>query len=93
MEYISLEEILEAVEGKLYHKGSNLNYNDISIDTRKIAEGNIYIAIKGEVFNGNDFVEEAVQKGALLCIVDEISFDVNKIKNSTIIKVDDTKKL
>jgi UDP-N-acetylmuramoyl-tripeptide--D-alanyl-D-alanine ligase len=92
MEYISLEEILEAVEGKLYHKGSNLNYNDISIDTRKIAEGNIYIAIKGEVFNGNDFVEEAVQKGALLCIVDEISFDVNKIKNSTIIKVDDTKK-
>lgn len=92
MEYISLEEILEAIEGKLYHKGSNLNYNDICIDTRKIAAGNIYVAIKGEVFNGNDFVEEAVQKGALLCIVDEISFDINKIKGSTIIKVEDTKK-
>ena len=92
MEYISLEEILEAVQGELYHKGSNLNYNDICIDTRKLAAGNIYIAIKGEVYNGNDFVEEAVQKGALLCIVDEISFDINRVKNSTIIKVEDTKK-
>lgn len=92
MEYISLEEILEAVEGQLYHKGGNLNYKDICIDTRKIVAGNIYIAIKGEVFNGNDFVEEAVEKGALLCIVDEISFDLKKVKDSTIIKVQDTKK-
>ncbi|NLZ47328.1 MAG: UDP-N-acetylmuramoyl-tripeptide--D-alanyl-D-alanine ligase [Clostridiales bacterium] len=92
MEYISLEEILEAVQGKLYHKGNNLNYNDICIDTRKIKSGNIYIAIKGTVYNGNDFVEDAVQKGALLCIVDEISFDLNKVKDSTIIKVEDTKK-
>ena len=92
MKYIELSEILKAINGEIFYKGSKRSYNDICIDTRKIEPGNIYIAIKGEVYNGNLFVEEACQKGATICIVDEIAFDEGKLMGSTVILVEDTKK-
>ena len=92
MKFIELSEIIKAIGGQIYHEGSNFFYNDICIDTRKIQPGNMYVAIKGEVFNGNLFVEEASQKGAAVCIVDEIAFDIGKLRNSTVILVEDTKK-
>ncbi|KAF2956166.1 UDP-N-acetylmuramoyl-tripeptide--D-alanyl-D-alanine ligase [Marinitoga sp. 38H-ov] len=41
------------------------------IDSRKISEGDIFIAIKGERNNGHDFVNEAFKKGAQKAIVEE----------------------
>ncbi len=56
----------------------------IQTDSRKLKEGEIFFALKGENFNGNLFAEEAIQKGAAAVIVDEeISF-----KHKDIIKVD-----
>ena len=50
-------------------------YNNVSIDTRAIKDKDIFIALKGENFNANDFVVEASKKGASICIVDEIKFE------------------
>lgn len=38
--------------------------NGISIDSRNIEKNDLFIAIKGENFDGNDFVEQALQNGA-----------------------------
>ncbi|WP_139904237.1 UDP-N-acetylmuramoyl-tripeptide--D-alanyl-D-alanine ligase [Clostridium thermarum] len=92
MKQITLREIIDAIDGEVYNSGSKVIFNDICIDTRKLQQGNIYIAIKGEVFNGNEFVVEAVQKGASICIVEELAFDIKDIGNATIILVKDTKK-
>ena len=43
----------------------------LSTDTRKIREGDIYLALKGENFNGNHFAQDALDKGAAYAIVDE----------------------
>ena len=43
----------------------------VDTDTRKIREGSIYFALKGDNFNGNVFAEEALKKGAIYSIVDE----------------------
>jgi UDP-N-acetylmuramoyl-tripeptide--D-alanyl-D-alanine ligase len=40
----------------------------VSIDTRKIQEGDIFFALKGERFDGNDFIEAALEKGCALVI-------------------------
>jgi UDP-N-acetylmuramoyl-tripeptide--D-alanyl-D-alanine ligase len=40
----------------------------VSIDTRKIEEGDIFFALKGERFDGNDFIEAALDKGCALVI-------------------------
>lgn len=94
MEKITLQEITCAVNGKLIVNKENYDYTGVSIDSRKIEKGNIFIAFKGEKFNGNSFVSDVIQKGAVLCIVDEMLFDEKKINesNCSIILVDDTKK-
>jgi len=43
----------------IYQKHPN-----VSIDTRRIEGGEIYFALKGENFDGNQFVEQALEKGA-----------------------------
>ncbi|AJA47926.1 UDP-N-acetylmuramoyl-tripeptide--D-alanyl-D-alanine ligase [Clostridium pasteurianum DSM 525 = ATCC 6013] len=93
MEYKFLSSIVEAVEGKLLIKGSKEAFNHVSIDTRKIEPGSIFIAIKGDKYNANEFVAEASKKGAGLCIVDEIKFKEEDIsKDTSIIIVENTRK-
>jgi len=59
----------------------------ISTDSRKITEGCLFFALKGETFNGNIFANKALDKGASYAIVDE-----TKGKNEKIIIVDDVLK-
>ena len=40
-----------------------------SIDTRTLASGDLYFAIKGDVHDGHDFVEAALSKGAAAAVV------------------------
>ena len=42
----------------------------VSTDTRKIKKDSIYIALKGENFNGNNFALQAIELGAKFAIVD-----------------------
>jgi UDP-N-acetylmuramoyl-tripeptide--D-alanyl-D-alanine ligase len=90
---LSIEEILNAIEGKIYTKGKYHNYSSITTDTRKLETNSIFIALKGDNFNGNDYVTEGVNKGAIICIVDEIKFDASDIGDrATVIVVSDTRK-
>ena len=41
----------------------------VSIDSRRIRKGEVFVAIKGENFDGHDFIEEAVAKGAAGVVV------------------------
>ena len=61
---------------------------NISTDSRSIKKDSFFIAIKGERFNGNDYVEEAFNKGAVLALVDDPRFA--NIKNNRIIYVKNT---
>ena len=77
----------------VFHKDENALYNNVSLDTRVIKDKDIFIALKGENFNANDFVIEASKKGASICIVDEIKFEETQLnKKTSVIKVVDTKK-
>lgn len=89
---LSFKEIVEVINGKVVVRGRE-GFNNICIDTRKIQKDNIYIAIKGERFDGNKFVIDAFKKGASIAIVSEILFDIeNEEKVETVILVDDTEK-
>ena len=47
----------------------------ISTDTRSIKDNSVYFALKGASFNGNHFAEEAIEKGAILSVVDDETLD------------------
>jgi UDP-N-acetylmuramoyl-tripeptide--D-alanyl-D-alanine ligase len=44
----------------------------VSTDTRTLGPGDIYIALRGETFDGHDFVADALAKGASVAIVDHV---------------------
>ena len=45
----------------------------ISIDTRTLNPGDLYVAIKGETHDGHAFVKDAFEKGAVAAIVDHLA--------------------
>ena len=67
---LSFKEIIEAIDGKILVESDEKNFNDICTDTRKILKGNIFLALKGENFNGNKYAKDALEKGASISIVD-----------------------
>lgn len=89
---LNLTEIIKAINGEVLFKNNDGNFNKVSTDTRKIEKNNLFIALKGANFNGNDYAVHAVEKGASIVIVDEVKFVEDQLNNKgTIIKVKDTK--
>ena len=89
---LNLSEIIKAINGEIIIKNNEGIYNKISTDTRKIEKDNLFIALKGGNFNGNDYAINAIEKGASIVIIDEINFKSEELNNKgTIIKVKDTK--
>jgi UDP-N-acetylmuramoyl-tripeptide--D-alanyl-D-alanine ligase len=54
-----------------------LQYPSIQTDTRKLKEGDIFFALKGENFNGNAFAKKALEAGATYAIIDEPAYKEN----------------
>ncbi len=57
----------------------------VKTDTRQIAKGDIFFALKGPKYNGNTFVHDAFNKGAVYVVVDE----ADDTADGHVIKVDD----
>ncbi len=66
---IMLSACAAIVQGKLI--GEDVAITGVSIDTRVIQPNQLYIAIKGHNFDGNDFVGQAEKAGAIAAIVHE----------------------
>lgn len=90
---MNVEEILNATRGKLLIGNLKENCENFCTDTRKILENDVYVGLKGENFNGNEYYEEALRKGAKVAIVSGIEIPKEKLeqyKDKTIIEVDDS---
>lgn len=69
MEKLMLSEVIAAVRGS-YGYPADVEVKDISTDTRTISEGSLFIALKGENFDGHDFAAQAMEKGAVAVVTD-----------------------
>ena len=59
----------------------------VTTDTRNCPEGSMFIALKGETFNGNAFAKQALEKGCRYAVVDEKEYA--EAGNPNILLVDD----
>lgn len=50
-------------------------FSGVSTDTRKIKEGDLFVALKGPNFDGHEFIKLAHEKGAVGAIVDHVVLD------------------
>ncbi|HUL41279.1 MAG TPA: UDP-N-acetylmuramoyl-tripeptide--D-alanyl-D-alanine ligase [Burkholderiales bacterium] len=52
-------------------KGENVTFSAVSSDTRTLKSGELFVALKGEHYDGRDFLVQARQKGAVAALVAE----------------------
>jgi UDP-N-acetylmuramoyl-tripeptide--D-alanyl-D-alanine ligase len=53
------------------------NYPTVSVDSRNIHPGSIFFGIRGPNFNGSDFADEALEKGAVYAVVEDSAVSDN----------------
>ncbi|MBQ2047771.1 MAG: UDP-N-acetylmuramoyl-tripeptide--D-alanyl-D-alanine ligase, partial [Schwartzia sp.] len=68
MAQFTTEEVLKATGAVCAH-GEDTVFTDVTTDTRKITKGALFVALRGERFNGEDFAAEAAKKGAAGVVV------------------------
>ena len=79
-----LSALAEQLGGERF--GDDIEVSVLSTDTRAIKKGDIYLALVGDNFNGNEFVADAFSKGAVAAIVS----DTGTENSQPLIKVKDT---
>ncbi|MBN1154620.1 UDP-N-acetylmuramoyl-tripeptide--D-alanyl-D-alanine ligase [candidate division KSB1 bacterium] len=67
----------------------DIEFNKVSIDSRNIAPGDLFIAIRGERFDAHQFVDDVLAKGALAAVVSQRWISNNKTRGN-LISVPDT---
>ena len=88
MKEIGLEKVIEVLGGKYLGRKAlgNRTLSGISVDSRTIKRGELFFALRGEFFDGHNFVGEAIRKSGLPAVVSK------KVKNKEIVLIEDTLK-
>ncbi|MFK7791338.1 MAG: UDP-N-acetylmuramoylalanyl-D-glutamyl-2,6-diaminopimelate--D-alanyl-D-alanine ligase [Devosiaceae bacterium] len=84
----TVDEIVGATKATL--RGTPTDVFGISIDSRTIAPGDLFIAIKGDQFDGHDFVDAALEAGAAAAMVSADQADRFTVPKAGLIIVDDS---
>ena len=87
---INLKDILWKVAIEDVHGSTDVAIEKMEFDSRKVSENDVFIAIRGTISNGHEFIETAINKGAIAIICD--SFPEIIVSGITYIKVNDTNK-
>ena len=83
-----LEEIVQATNAEIIKNTTGIKDFSISTDTRKIKGGEIYLPLKGESFDGESFLTQAIEAGAEGCFISRDTYPENA---NLVLKVKDTK--
>ncbi|MCG8414079.1 MAG: Mur ligase domain-containing protein, partial [Pseudomonadales bacterium] len=68
---ISIAELAQELGAELI--GDDVMISNVSIDTRTLEPGEAYLALRGERFDGHDFVSAAIEAGASALVVERAS--------------------
>ncbi|MFN0299113.1 MAG: UDP-N-acetylmuramoyl-tripeptide--D-alanyl-D-alanine ligase [Burkholderiales bacterium] len=71
--------------------GVDVQFNAVTTDSRAISPGVLFVALRGERFDGHDFVAAALEQGAVAALVDVHSHAREQAPNANLVEVDDTK--
>ena len=85
MKPLTLQEVIDALEGTCERPAPAGSVSRVSIDSRTVAAGDLFVAIRGERFDGHDFVGEAFAKGAMAALeVTDLDAFVEHLKTKSI---------
>lgn len=82
----SLQTILYGVNIHSIVGSTAIEINELQIDSRKVNHGDCFIAVKGTLSDGHDFIETAINKGATVIVCEKISGLINEKVHYTIVE-------
>ncbi len=88
MENTSIYEISKWCDGKILREGERNSITSVSIDSRKIKEGDLFVPLMGENVDGHSFISSAFEKGAVASLIDK-NCDIPD-GSGTVIQVENT---
>jgi len=62
--------VVSACAGELLNGSPALQFRRVCTDSRQIQAGDLFFAIKGERFDGHDFLDEVAAKGAVAVVIE-----------------------
>ena len=65
MRILSLADVANYSKGVVDSSFEKLAVRSVSTDSRSIREGDLFIALKGDSFNGHDFIQDAFSYGSV----------------------------
>ena len=90
MEPVQLNQLLDATRGQTAGlNDENVVLTSVSIDSRTLQPGDLFWALRGTTHDGHDFVNDAIRRGAVACVVDR---NCNLQLTGPRIIVDDTRR-
>jgi UDP-N-acetylmuramoyl-tripeptide--D-alanyl-D-alanine ligase len=90
---LTIDEVLKVTGGKLLQGKGDSSFQGISTDSRTVAEGELFVALKGPRFDGHHFALEALRKKAAGVLIEEGKVgDIrwNGYRSRAVIAVEDT---
>jgi len=87
---IDLNFILDSTGGTLISGNPNYVFKGVSTDSRKINKEEIFFALKGDNFNGQDFLEQAFERGAGGAVIEDAP--IQELDNKVLVQVPSTLK-
>jgi UDP-N-acetylmuramoyl-tripeptide--D-alanyl-D-alanine ligase len=88
---LNIEDFFEIHTAEIFNPDEYKPVRNVTIDSRKVKKGSLFIAIKGKRFDGHRFVRTAVQNGASVLVInrkrisefDDIDLPIITVKNTT----------
>ncbi|HXV20590.1 MAG TPA: UDP-N-acetylmuramoyl-tripeptide--D-alanyl-D-alanine ligase [Desulfuromonadales bacterium] len=69
---LDLQKIAQATAGRLTPAGARVAVTGISTDSRSVSPGELFVPLRGEKFDGHDFLTQAVRRGAAACLSEDV---------------------
>jgi len=68
----NLSDILYKVSTTALAGNTNIDIKDVQIDSRKVQKGSLFLAVKGVAVDGHQFIDKAIQQGAVAVVCEEM---------------------
>ncbi len=87
---ITIEDLFNIPSAEIFNPDAFKPLSLVEIDSRKVKKGSLFIAIKGDKFDGHDFILDALKKGAAAVVIDSRKLKKFSFLEIPVISVDDT---
>ena len=81
---MKLSELLKNIKPTVIIGDDNIDITGVNIDSRRVADGHLFVAMKGTQVDGHKFIEKAIEQGAKAILCEDLPEDATNTQPSPI---------